>query len=794
MKRILFVIFLACPIHLFAQQKITGLITDTQGLPLDAATVSLAQNDKVISSQFADHGKFTLLVANKLPYQLSVTLLGYQSQSIKIQLPAAAIKVILLPDSKQLNEVVIAYKKPTIERKADRIVFNVENSVIAAGGSVLEAIGKAPGVQVSSSGGISASNKAVTIYIDDKPIRLSGDDLNTYLQSLPADQITKIEVMSNPSSKYEAQGGAVINIVSKKIKGEGFNANINGGYTQAHLGSYKAGTIFNYSKGKLSVFGTYGYSSRNIQRDVNNYIIYQNPAAYSFWDINKTLLPKTQTHTYSLGVDYNISANQVFGLLVTGNNSANTNNSNSLTSVYNNHNLLPDSLLHTNNNNSGNTNQYSINLNYKIKLGEQGRSLNADVDYVPYSTSSRQTVDNRAILPNGDLSSAPYHSISPATQDISIWSGKIDYDFKLGKKLTVESGLKYTSITTSNKFDFFEVENSTQIFDPGKSDFFRYTENTGAAYGIISGDIGKLTLKFGLRAEQTNTQGYSFSTDSLNKNNYLRIFPTAFMSYKFSDENMLGVNFARRIDRPGYSQLNPAKIYVSPYAYSSGNPFLRPAVSNNLEVNYTFKENYTLTGNFYQVSDLTNPITIQNNDNQTFYSTQENTGNIRDIGLQFSGVNHPAIWWETSYYLEGYTRRQDLRYLTGEFENSFHFYIKSDNAFTLLKDKGLKAELSAWYTGPLQQGTYHLGRTWDLSTGLSKSLWNNRGTLRLAANDMFFTNPIHININYLDQHTGFVYKNDSRNMNLSFTYKIGKKVNEARKRATATEEEKQRNR
>ncbi len=794
MKRIFFIIFLAWPFHSFAQQKIAGLITDAQGVPLDAATVSLAQNAKVISSQFADHGKFELVIANNLPYQLSVTLLGYQSQSIKIQLPVETIKVILLPDSKQLNEVMIAYKKPTIERKADRVVFNVENSVIAAGGSLLEAIAKAPGVQVSSSGGITASNKAVTIYMDDKPIRLSGDDLNTYLQSLPADQISKIEVMSNPSSKYEAQGGAVINIVSKKIKGDGFNANINGGYTQGHLGSYKMGTIFNYSKGKLSVFGTYGYSSRNIQRDVNNYIIYQNPAAYAYWDINKTLLPKTQTHTYSLGLDYNISANQVFGLLVTGNNSANTNNSNSLTSVYNNHNLLPDSLLHTNNNNSGNTNQYSFNLNYKIKLGEQGQSLNADVDYVPYSTSSRQTVDNLATLPDGSLSSAPYHSISPATQDISIWSGKIDYDFKLGKKLTVESGLKYTSITTSNKFDFFEIENRTQVFDPGKSDFFRYTENTGAAYGIISGDIGKLTLKFGLRAERTNTQGYSFSTDSLNKNNYLRIFPTAFISYKISDDDMLSVNFARRIDRPGYSQLNPAKIYVSPYSYSSGNPFLRPALSDNLEVNYTFKENYTITGSFYQVSDLTNPITIQNNVNQTFYSTQENTGNIRDIGLQFSAVNHPVTWWETSYYLEGYTRRQDLRYLTGEFENSFHFYIKSDNAFTLIKDKGLKAEISAWYTGPLQQGTYNLGKTWDLSTGMSKSLWNNRGTIRLAANDVFFTNPIHININYLDQHTGFVYRNDSRNLNLSFTYKIGKKVNEARKRATATDEEKQRNR
>jgi hypothetical protein len=388
-----------------------------------------------------------------------------------------------------------------------------------------------------------------------------------------------------------------------------------------------------------------------------------------------------------------------------------------------------------------------------------------------------------------------FRSISICNKEHSfdIWSGKVDYETHFNPRFGLESGLKYNAITTRNKFDFFDTSSGQRVFDPGKSDFFKYTEQTAAAYGTLTGQIGKLDMKAGIRAEQTYTTGISYVADSVSKNSYLRLFPSAFLSYRFTEENVLGFNFARRIDRPGYSQLNPAKIYVSPYAYSSGNPFLLSAASTNMELNYTFKSQYTVTASYYAVTNLTNPITVQDNLNQTFFTTWVNTGKIRDIGLQFMATTNPTAWWEINNYLEGYARKQDLKYLTGKIENSFHFYIKTDHALIISKEHGWKAQLSAWYLGPLQQGTYHLGKTWDFSTGVSKSFWNNTAIIRLAANDLFFSNPIHIRVDYSNQHTAFLYKNDSRNASVSLTYKIGKNVNEARKRKTASEEEKQRN-
>ncbi|MEZ2334678.1 TonB-dependent receptor [Mucilaginibacter sp. RCC_168] len=793
MKRILFILIIFWPLHLLAQHKLIGTIVDAEARPLDAATVSLLHDGKVISKQFAQLGKYTFDVDKQLNYQLLVSLVGYKSQTVEIRYPFPPETTVLVTERKQLAEVIIAYKKPTIERKADKVIFNVEKSSVAAGGTLLEAIAKSPGVQVTSTGGISASNKGVTVYMNDKPVRLSGDDLSTYLASIPADQISKIEIMSNPSAKYEAQGGAVINIVSKKITGEGLNANINGSYTQGHVASGRAGGLLNYSKGKWNIFGNYSYSDRNQHRAITNDILYEQPSNNSYWNIDKVLLPKTRTHNYSFGFDYNLSPNQVFGVLVTGNNNTNANNSLALTTVTNGHKTDPDSLLNTINHNTGNTDQYSFNLNYKIKLSSHQASLNADLDYVPYHTSGLQSVNNTSINSAGILTSAPYRSLSPSHQDIDIWSGKADYEMHFNSRFSLESGVKYNSITTRNKFDFFDTSSGERVFDAGKSDFFKYMEQTAAGYGALTGHIGKLDIKAGLRAEQTYTTGISYAADSINKNSYLRFFPSAFLSYRFSDENVLGFNFARRIDRPGYSQLNPAKVYASPYAYSSGNPFLLSATSTNMELNYTFKSQYTVTASYYGVTNLTNQVTVQDNLNQTFFTTWQNTGNIRDIGVQFMTTTNPTSWWEINNYLDGYARKQDLRYLTGHIENSFHFYLKTDNALTISKDHGWKAQVSAWYLGPLQQGTYHFGKTWDVSTGISKSLWNNTTIVRLAANDLFFSNPIHIKVNYLNQHTAFIYKNDSRNVLLSFTYKIGKNVNEARKRQTASEDEKQRN-
>ena len=793
MKTLFYIFIFLLPLPVFAQQKLNGLIDDAEGRPLDAATITLSQNGQVISSQLADQGQFALTNLNQSPYQLSVSLIGYKAVLRTFALPKDSLKLTLLSENKQLKEVAITFKKATIERKPDMVVFNVENSIMASGGTVWDALGKAPGVQTTSEGNVKANNKGVTVYMDGKPIRLSGDDLAAYLQSLPSDNISKIEVMPNPSSKYEAQGGAVINIVSKKIKAEGLNATLSGGYTQGAKSRYTGNGVFNYRKDKLNVFGSYGYSDRNIQRDLNNYTIYQTPATYSYWDLNRVSISNTRTNNYSAGADYNLTDHQVIGVLVTGSNAVVTSHSTGITNINNNHAAVADSVLHTLSRYPGHTNQYSFNLNYKVMLDTAGKSLNADFDYVPYQKGNVQDVNSLTYLPDGSLSSSPYHISSPATQKIDIYSGKLDYDYKLGKRWTMESGLKYTSIVSENKFNFFNITGAAPQLDQSKSDQFQYTENTAAAYTSIAGDIGKWNFKGGLRAEYTHTKGYSVSLDSINNKNYLRLFPTVFVTYKVSDNDELGFTYSKRIERPDYRQLNPAKFYSTPYSYQNGNPFLRPAIFNSLNLSYTLQHKYTFAAVFNQQIDLASNVTVQDNINKTNHDTQENIGRINNWGVELSSVHHPADWWEINNTAQGYYTSQQSNDLSGVYSyQQFNYYLRTDHAFTIDKNSGLKAEWSAWYQSAVQQGTLHIARTYDLSSGISKQIFNKQGTIKFSAADILYSNPYRIVINNMGQNSGIYQKNDTRTFNLSFTYKLGKNVTASRKRTTASEDEKKR--
>jgi len=793
MKNILYILLMFLPFQLSAQQKLSGMVNDEQGKPLDAATITISQNGQVISSQLADLGKFILTGLNQSPYQLSVSLLGYKPALRTFNLPKDSLNIMLLSDSKQLKEVAITYTKPTVERKIDRVVFNVENSIIASGGTAWDALNKAPGVKTTNDGGVTANNKGVTVYLDGKPVRLSGDDLAAYLQSIPSDNISKIEVMPNPSSKYEAQGGAVIDIISKKIKSDGFNAGLNTGYTRGQLNRYTGSGIFNYRKNKLNIFGTYSYSDRDIKRDLSQYTIFQTPSSYAYWDMNKISISGSKVNNYTAGADYNLTDNQVVGVLVTGNNSVNTGSSTALTNIYNNYHNSPDSVLHTNSTNGGNANQYSFNLNYKAKLDSSGKSLNVDMDYSPYTRNNTQLLNNLTYLPDGSLGSAPYHTSFPATQKINIWSGKIDYEYKPGKIWSMESGLKYTSTVSENQFDFYNNAGAVPVLDPSKSDQFKYTENTAAGYTSITGAFGKWNFKGGLRAEYTTTKGLSLSLDSINVNKYLRIFPTAFVTYKASENSEFGFNYSKRIFRPDYRQLNPAKSYSSPYNYWSGNPFLRPAIINSFQLSYTLHQNYTFSGVYTQINDLASNVTVQDNVNKTFYDTQQNIGSIKDLGTELSSIHHPASWWEINNTAQGYLRTQNSDQPGNTYNNrQFYFYLRTDHAFTIDKNSGLKAELSAWYNSAVEQGTLRIAKTYDLSTGISKQVFNKQGTIKFSAADLLYSNPYRISIHNEGQNNGIYQKNDTRTFTVSFSYKLGKNVTAARQRTTASEEERKR--
>jgi len=793
MKKLTITILFLLPCWLFAQQQIKGIVTDQSGQPLDAVTITLTQQNNNVASALADTGKFTLTYKSTGNHVLTASLIGYKTVTRSIDLPKDSLKITMQADSKQLGVVTITGSRPIIERKIDRVTFNVENSIVASGGSVWDALRKAPGVQTNANNTITANKKDVQLYMDGKPLHLAGDDLSNYLQGLPSDLVSQIEVFTNPPASFEAQGASVINIVTKKSKKQGLNVTVNGGFTQATYGSYTGSTTFNYRKDKLNVYGSYGYSERHVGHNQDDYITYVTPGNTSFWNSPGYTAFQSKGSNYRIGADYQLNDKQVIGFLVTGSNRTGSINTNTPTSITNNNKSIPDSTMQTNGKTATSGNRYTYNLNYNLKLDTSGQSLNVDLDYSPYHSAYDQQVNSFTYLPDGSPGSSPYHIYTPSLQNINIYSGKLDYNYKIGRIWTLSSGLKYSSIHSQNNFDFYSTGGAQPVQDIANSDHFEYTENTAAAYTSISGSLGKWTFQGGLRGEFTHTRGYSETLDSLNKNQYFKIFPTLYTVYNIDDNNALQLTYGYRIERPEYARLNPAKHYATPFNFLEGNPDLQPAFVQNIELGYTYKKEYNITAYYTATHDLFSNITVQDNVSRLFYDTQQNLGLSLNTGFRLSAPIHPTNWWEMTTLAEVYYDREASAYLGGNYDyHTISYDGNTTQSFTLNKNIGLKAEISGTYNSGGLQGIFRGGPNSYVDAGIETKVLNGQGTIKLAAGDIFYGNTYHIAVNYLNQNNGFYQRNDTRNATISFSYRFGKSVAASRKRTTSNEDEKQR--
>jgi len=792
MKKLTLLLIFCFPLITLAQLR-KGLVTDKTGEPIDGATIGLRRGDSTLAIQTSKNGLFSFPQLFKGSYMLKVNAVGYKNTVQALNLPMDSVVIVMISEDRTLEQVTVSASKPLIVRKIDRVIFNVENSIVASGATVWDALGKAPGVQTRFDGGVTANNKGVVIYMDDKPIRLSGEDLAAYLRSLPSDNIAKIEIIANPTARYDAQGGAVINIISKKPKGDGFNVVLSSGYTQSTYSSYNPSTVFNYRKDKLNVYGSYGYSRRKKDHTESEYIIFDSPGNYADWKNDKSGIRSGNANSYKIGADYNLTDKQVIGILVNGYNGVNSRPNNTLTTIVNNHSAVPDSILHTQNVSNGKAYQYSFNVNYKIKLDTNGRNINVDLDYVPYQNKNSQQVDTYGTLGNGNLLPDNYHIFTPSDQNIDIYSGKLDYSDKFWKKWTFESGVKYSSIRTRNSFDFYNNPATGPELVPNRSDRFEYAENISAVYASISGDAGKWSFEGGLRGEYTRTKGKSLVLNTNNQNHYFKLFPTLFVAYKMNKDNEIKLVYNSRINRPEYWRLNPFKSYTSPYTYLEGNPALQPAFIYNGELGYTYKQQYNISFYLRRVVNYFSNISVQDNTSKLFYDTQRNLDLSQEMGFSASFPIKAATWWEINNYAQGSYRQEKSGYLQARYDyHVWGIYLSTNHAFTLNKTQGLKAEISAWYSSPTIQGIYKLAQLYDVSAGVSKSLFKGKGTLRLAVNDMFYGNAYRIDVDYENQHNGFYEKNDTRSATLSFSYRSGGNPTAARKRTSASEEEKKR--
>lgn len=693
--------------------------------------------------------------------------------------------------STQLTEVVINQKKPIVKVQADKTVFQVENTINATGTSGFELLRKTPGVVVDNNDNLIVEGKSgVLIYIDGKQSFLSGTDLTDFLKTIQATDISAIEIITQPSSKYDAAGTAgIINIKLKKSKLFGTNGSAS---TGVNVGEY-ATTVNAVTINNRSKYGNFyaNYSNR-FGRNYSFINLYRTQNGL-FFNSRGTTESGISANNFRVGYDYSPNSKHTFGALLTGNFNNNYSNVNTRTPIGVLNPTRTDSILRANNRNDARNKNLYANLNYKYQ-DSIGRQLNIDADYGLYSSDRDSFQPNLYFNPTETqvLSSQITRQITPT--EIDIYTSKIDYEQPLFKG-KFSTGAKFSLVKTTNVFDLFNVINDTPILDANRSNAFDYSENVNALYLNYSRDIGKFNFQMGLRMENTRSKGELNSTQ-INQNqvverNYTDFFPSGGLTYAANQNNSWALIYSRRIERPNYQSLNPFQFQLDELNFQQGNPFLRPQYTHNIKLNHTYKYTLNTSLTYTYVTDFFAQVTQIVDEKKSSLITK-NVANQEVINL---GVSYPfnvKEWWNVYASVNAFQSKYTAN--SPEFvpltQETLSFY--GQNTFSLPKDYTI--EVSGWYSSPaVWGGTYRTASIGSLDLAFQKLFLSKKLNVRLAFSDILFTSPWHGDTQFGDLAIRGDGGYDSRQVRLNVSYKFGSdSVKKMRERSTGLEDEQNR--
>ena len=790
----------------FSQEKngkITGCVSEENGTKIELANITL---HKSIDSTFVKasitnkDGYYEFENINEGDYYLKINFPNFEKyKSDKITISqnqqVANLPVIQLKStSKKLSEVVVTKEKQFVERKLDKLVVNVENSIVSAGSTVLEVLQRSPGVTVNEETSINLKGKSgVIVMIDGKPTPLSGADLMAYLKSIPATNIQNIEIITNPSAKYDASGNAgIINLKFKKDKRDGFNGSTTLSYGQGIYPKPSASLNLNYRNKKWNFFGSHSIA---------------NPHNYTYFFINRKFFDNNQNHIATfeqisntkqpvlsnntrLGVDFYANDKTVFGILLNGNFNKNKRDGNTDATVTDANGILD---YRTNTNILLNENRFNgfANFNFKHSFNTEGREITADLDYGQFDANTVQDITNKNTSPSGSLLSS---SILNTQQEglINVKSIKADYSHPFSKGAKLEAGLKSSLVTSDNDVRFYDVISGINQLDPSRSNHFIYKENINALYSNFSKEFTKWDFQLGLRMEHTNTNGEQLSTNESFSRDYVNFFPNAVINRKFEKENSISLSYSKRIDRPTYRQLNPFRVFVDSYTYVSGDPKLKPVITNLYELNYTFRGKYIATLSYNKSKESITDIFVQDDVTKISYQIPANMQDFEQYNLGIYVPIKYKTFLNSTLSASLFQNKYSSPLQGGNLKQEFTSWdMNMNNNFNL--GKGWTAELSGLYQSKQVWGLFYIRDLAQITTGVQKTSKNKNSTLKFSVSDIFKTNHIAVIVKYQNQ-DWFTERNwDSKVATLTYTYRFGKSsVAKARQHNSGVEEEKKR--
>ena len=771
----------------FAQSgKLKGQLIDEQGAAVPFANVAVmaVSDSALVTGAVTDaEGTFGIASPEVGSYFLRFSAIGYSTTYSKpfrvsgVDFSKTFPEVVLKEEAALLQEVTVEAMRPKVVVEADKMVVSVEGTAMAAGSSAFDVLSKSPGVWVDQDGNLQLNGKkGVEVMIDGRPTYLSAKALQTLLEGMSAENIKNIEIIANPSAKFDAEGTAgILNINLKKNTISGMNGSAYAGYEYNGLSFYNAGTNFNYKKGNWNSFASLDFAKRGRLRVQQMKRGFEGESGIAEFEQTGREVRERYLPSMRLGTEYALNDRHSIGLMTRLSFQDGVDDWNTLGQL-NDYVGGRDVFIDARNHMEDASANGTLNLHYSGKLDSAGTTLSADLDYVRLGSEENSLFVNQYTYPDNNSTIGEELS-SSSLSSYDIYAARIDLEVPVSRLGMLGLGAKASHVLSESQLRFYTHEGEVKEVDPAKSNDFIYKENIFAAYASLSSQLNDTwNLKAGLRAEKTMAEGYSLTLNQKTPRNYLNLFPSFFLQQKVSENYKLSYSYSRRISRPNYSKLNPFVFYIDPYAYVEGNPHLRPKYTHAFQITQTFLNTYNLVLGMDHSTDYFGEVPFQDPETkQTAFATR-NMDNFRSYSATLMAPVQLLPTWSVNNNFVMAHQKYNMLIEGNEVENK-QFFLMAQSNHQLRLPKDMMLEVNAAYRGPAAYGLYRIEGQWWMDAGLKRSLMADKLDVSLKVTDIFRTmqvigsSEINGNTTAVDQYFG----NRAFSLNLRFNFSKGEK-------------------
>lgn len=766
-------------ILLSQELTLSGTISATntkEVLPLAAVTVFDATNDKLITYAYSDdNGTYTMKFKNT-PFYIKVETLGYRTYKSEVMTVAKTEKtfnISLQVDVSELDAVVILQKKRLIKMTGDKMIVDVDKSGIGAGNDALETLSKLPGMRLDKDENIIFRGDGnLRILIDGKPSLLSGDALKQFLKTMAGDNIKAVEIIANPSAKYDASGtGGILNIRLKKPVYQGFTGNVYGsvGYAEFIKNSYGLNLYNQTEKWNVNAGVYYGYFESVNHRNVVQTI--EEPELQTTLDQINDWFPISTSLTSKLGVSYAVSKNATLGTSWNFNIYNSNEETEGRTNEFYNGNYERFTIL--NNTLDGNNKRLTGNLYYSYATDSLDTKFDVQVNYATYNNSQDQTTTNEYfnVSDNQQYRNAEIIRNDNPTK-YNILSTRIDYEKALSDAFTLETGAKYSYVSNNYTNMLFERTTNTNFqLDTNRSNELEYKESIGALYGIVNYNKENWSFQAGIRAEFIDYNATSITSNMSNKGDYVSLFPSFSINHNL-DHNQFKFSYSRRIRRPRYLSLNPFFEYIDTYNVEVGNPNLQPQFTHALDFTWVRKQRTSASIYAKFTNDMMDTAFDYDETTQITTMFQANIANSQDIGVSFNTSVSPYQFWDIDFYGDfSYNHaRSEVPNFSYD-ETGTNWYTTVNQTFNLKNDWTIY--WNSFYSGRGRNGNTVSKPSYDMSFRVKKFFLNEKLRLLVRADNIFKTSRWRSITEQDNVRTDWTNRWETRKFTLSLTYNFG---------------------